>query len=663
MSSRNLHRDFEQCVISFARTERPVGRPGPLQSLPKKIAVVACNFVFRVVGRAEGVKSPWDASSADPWAGWLLEVNSMQSSLSHGKRGIGDAPPCSQHSKRVYLRTAQCFSKVSICKAFSQMVEGGICDISSAEFHRFVREDTSFSDEIADSYSSSNAPAPARDGKSLRVFQILDYCGRHGGVWVFPEAVFDVCGRRIADPDVFVTRDSLQQKRAGAHGGGASAALPSIIRSPPVHTSEDASLRALQKVIRSLRTHFASNFPQALHMVARAWIAVHRSEILDVEKQLSIVNISGPPNVGKTLLCNLVCKMLSCECLILSRTTPSSMLNYANAFHDLMVVWDDPRDLTQAVLESIVHEAFHASSTTTNAHGERRYNSSLVIGTQTTNMGMPLTAATCSRISYVRFEKTDTGTSSASDCLTGAEHCFARLVRGAYAGGVVARVDELQADMQRRAPDVLGRAVRSIALDVAAMEHVLEIAQLRCATATEAVDRYAASLLRHASEIASERDSVTRFVLALHSAEASGAVEEDADGGGLVHDAREGKGSAARLPASCSKRNVSATADGGTRQLFWGVCLPDVVAWLNTKSAATAAQTAVEHGDGFVFDCDALYAEMKASYPRVVCVQKNVNYGGIIRRSVLMKESWVRDVVRTHRHHQSDRAQSLAAPK
>jgi len=587
----------------------------------------------------------------------------MAPSLFHAKRGIGagmdigDAAHFLQHSKRVYLRTAQCFSKVSICKAFSQMVEGGICDISSAEFHKFVREDTSISDEIADSYSSCTAPA--RDGNSLRVFQILDYCGRHGHVWVFPEAVFDSCGRRIADPDVFVTRDSLQQKRAGAQGGASSAALPSVIRSPPMHTSEDASLRALQKVIRSLRTHFASNFPQALHMVARAWIAVHRSEVLDVEKQLSIVNISGPPNVGKTLLCNLVCKMLSCECLILSRTTPSSMLNYANAFHDLMVVWDDPRDLTQAVLESIVHEAFHASSTTTNAHGERRYNSSLVIGTQTTNMGMPLTAATCSRISYVRFEKTDTGTSSASECLTGAEHCFARLVRGGYAGGVVARVDALQADMQRLVPDVLGRAVRSIALDVAAMEHVLEIAQLRCATATEAVDRYATSLLRHASEIASERDSVTRFVLALHTAEAGGAAEENADGGDLARDACEGI--AVRLPASCSKRNVSATADGGTRQLFWGVCLPDVVALLNAQSAV--AQTATKACDGFVFDCDALYAEMKASYPRVVCVQKNVNYGGIIRRSVLMKESWVRDVVRTHRHHQSDRAQSLAAPK
>ena len=655
MSCRNLHRDFEQHCITFTKTERPVGRPGPLQNLPKKVVVVACNFVFRVLGRVEGVKSSWDASSADVWAGWVLEVHTPRSAPQMGgtstlyQETYPPSPRSStkassgQQSKRVYLRTEQCFSKVAICKAFSQMVEGGICDLSSAEFHKFVREDTSMSDEITD-VPPSVSLSPLR---SLRVFKVLDYCGKHENLWVFPEAVFDACGRHIPDPDVFVTRDSLQQKRPGASGGAASGALPNIIRAPPLLTSEDASLRALQRVIRSLRTHFASNFPQALHMVARAWISVHRSEILNAEKQLSIVNISGPPNVGKTLLCNLVCKMLSCECLILSRTTPSSMLNYANAFHDMMVVWDDPRDLTHSVLESIVHEAFHASSTTTNAHGERRYNSSLIIGTQTMNMGMPLTAATCSRISYICFEKNDTGTSTAADCLSGAEDCFQRLVCGTYDGAVADRVDELYRSMTRDAPGVLGRAVRSTALDIAVMEHVLTISNLQCASAIRAVDQYATSLLRHSSDMCSERDSVTRFVLALHRAAECDAQHggADEDGPGVASDSADAK----KLPSACSKRNVSATADGGVRQLFWGVCLPDVVAFLNAQSVSESVSgSPVAAADRSLFDCDTLYAEMKASYSRVVCVQKNVNYGGVIRRSVLLKESWVREVVRTH---------------
>ena len=392
-------------------------------------------------------------------------------------------------------------------------------------------------------------------------------------------------------------------------------------------------------------------------MLARAWIAVHRSEILSAEKQLSIVNISAPPNVGKTLLCNLVCKMLSCECLILSRTTPSSMLNYANAFRDLMVVWDDPRDLTQGVLESIVHEAFHASSSTTNAHGERRYNSSLVIGTQVVNMGMPLTAATCSRMSYICFEKTETGTSRASECLAGAEHCFPCLVSGEYAGGVNTRVDALEEELKQRAPDVLGRAVRSIALDVAVMEHVLHITQLDSATALDAVALYTTSLLRHSSDTCSDRDCVTRFVLALHDA----SMEMETDDVAVATVATQGGGrcktestASTRRPSMFSKRNVSASSDGA-RQLYWGVCLPDAVAYLNARSSSsstpltTTGAASCATSRGFTFDSDVLYAEMKALYPRVVCVQKNVNYAGVIRRSVLMKEAWIANVVSAHR--------------
>ena len=51
------------------------------------------------------------------------------------------------------------------------------------------------------------------------------------------------------------------------------------------------------------------------------------------EKIVSIVNISGPANVGKTLACTIGLRMMESPGLILSRCTMSSMLDYPHVFN------------------------------------------------------------------------------------------------------------------------------------------------------------------------------------------------------------------------------------------------------------------------------------------------------------------------------------------
>ena len=79
------------------------------------------------------------------------------------------------------------------------------------------------------------------------------------------------------------------------------------------------------------------------------------------------------------------------------------LLDAADTFHNLLIVWDDPRDTSATQMSSIVHEAFNGVASSTVSKGIRRYHSSLIIGTQKSMLGMPMSDVNAATFSRQRF--------------------------------------------------------------------------------------------------------------------------------------------------------------------------------------------------------------------------------------------------------------------
>ena len=131
-------------------------------------------------------------------------------------------------------------------------------------------------------------------------------------------------------------------------------------------------------------------------------IRIH--ELLKHEAQVSILNVSGDPNIGKTFACAMALKLIGAPDLMLSKATPSALLDHAHIFNNMLLVWDDPRDVSQSQLTSMIHEAFHGLPNSSVTKGNRSYHSNIIIGTQNKLIGLPHTqehAPTFSRLSHV----------------------------------------------------------------------------------------------------------------------------------------------------------------------------------------------------------------------------------------------------------------------
>tara|TARA_B110000046_G_scaffold185157_1_gene225791 strand:+ start:3850 stop:5220 length:1371 start_codon:yes stop_codon:yes gene_type:complete len=210
-----------------------------------------------------------------------------------------------------------------------------------------------------------------------------------GCVWVFPNVQMrDADHPRV---DVIFSDTSLKHK-----------SLPALPR-PCVRPRKrfgDIFLH-LSQAIRKVYPH---TYMHVVHLLTSTLKAVLFDTILLEEHFVPVTNISGPANVGKTLACAIALSMIESPSLMLSRCTSSSMLDAADTFHNLLIVWDDPRDTSVSQLSSIVHEAFNGVASSTVSRGVRRYNSNLIIGTQKPLLGMPMNdvnAATFSRLSHI----------------------------------------------------------------------------------------------------------------------------------------------------------------------------------------------------------------------------------------------------------------------
>ena len=318
----------------------PVGRPSETST---KKWVQRCNFTLKVVARLKDAETGLSR-------GWLVKVRNQAEkdclmSVS--------AEQAAGHKMRQH---------------FMRNVEGAVCRMTSDDFLSFVDEDKC--DSVV--YISRHV------GK---------ICANGSVVWHFPSL-------QLGDMRVFFDENELRT-------GGV--VLPTLPRPKMADTHERGAQR-LKRLGRAMRAVYGRDrFSRALHLCTAAMKAIHFEALMNTYHFVPVTNISGPANCGKTLGSAIALSLLECSSLMMSRCTPSAMIDAADTFKSLAIVWDDPRDCSHS-MSSIVHEAFNGLPTTLVTRGVRKYNSLIIIGTQERNLGMPQTSvnsATFSRLSHI----------------------------------------------------------------------------------------------------------------------------------------------------------------------------------------------------------------------------------------------------------------------
>lgn len=344
-----LQRDFQSNTIGnfmYTGAGRPTNESG-------KSWLVKCNFVFTT--KAQIVC----CSTGQNW-GWLIRVQN------------------SKETKDIRIKYDDILSNANMKKMFIKNMDSAICRMNFDDFQKFVHQDS----------------------ETLKTLYISEFCGcvqlHDRQYWVFPHKTLQKNGSN-SDISIIVTRESMSKNYLGD-----KFVLPQQL--PVFRECPDNASLVLKKLGKLMRDYYGPRFMHALHLLSSIFKAIHRSELMNLYHQVAVTNISGPANVGKTFACAIALKMMASEYLMLSRCTPSAMLDTCHVFKDMLVCWDDPRDATHAQLSSIVHESFHGYTSATISKGNRAYHSSLIIGTQERLFSMPSTEynrATFSRVSHV----------------------------------------------------------------------------------------------------------------------------------------------------------------------------------------------------------------------------------------------------------------------
>jgi hypothetical protein len=351
-----LKRRSDICSIGFWKHD--VGRPTDSSHTQW---FQRCNFTFKVLHRISTLSDTKfdDYTDLDTNCGWLIEV-------------------ITKDSRKEILISSDVASSNTLLRRRLMTIPGVICRLKSDDFLRFVDADSNKLDDI----------------------YVSNYCGKikvhNSYIWAFPTIMLDANGKKMQKKSVFVSKDFLEKR-----SNGQIIPLPSIPCPKPMSNQNE-----LGKLSRCMRKYYGPRLCFALHLLTSVLKAVHFDVLLKDFNSVSICNVSGPANIGKTFACAIALSMMGAPGLMLSRCTPTAMIDAAHVFKNMLIVWDDPRDATHSQFSSIVHEAFHGQASTTVSKGVRRYNSSLIIGTQEPLLGMQsnsVNIATFSRLSHVNF--------------------------------------------------------------------------------------------------------------------------------------------------------------------------------------------------------------------------------------------------------------------
>lgn len=411
-----LQRDFQSNTIgNFAYVG--AGRP---TNETEKTWSVKCNFVF--TAKAQIVC----CATGQNW-GWLIQVQN------------------SKQIKNIRVKCDDILSNANMKKFFMKNVDSAICRMTTDDFQKFVHQD---SNSLETKYISESCGCIELNGKQY---------------WVFPNKTLQKNGSNT-NTSIIVSKESMSKN---SHGD--KFVLPYEL--PLFVPCANNAPSILKKLGKLMSEYYGPRFMQSLHLLSSVFKAIHRSELMKVYNQVAVTNISGPANVGKTFACAMALKIMMSDYLMLSRCTPSAMLDTSHVFKDLLVCWDDPRDATYGQLSSIVHESFHGFTSATISKGNRAYHSSLIIGTQERLLGMPSTEsnrATFSRLSHIDMH-IDEEHSINQDCemelkthMTKLPHVFQYLLKSELNP---LEIQKYYKRLKSKADDVIDRALQIAAVD------------------------------------------------------------------------------------------------------------------------------------------------------------------------------------------------------
>jgi hypothetical protein len=549
--------------VGYYKEKRDVGRPTEHSKL-KKVWVTLCNYSICVTGRVCGEVNTWDSGKRDRFAGWLMNVNMLQNEV--------------LVKRTVYLKADECLSRGGLARAFAKSLSGAISSISPHEFHSLINND-------------------------LPEFQVISYCGKHylnddEFVWVYPGCTMSSNCEKLSSAPVFVTRDSLLSNGSN---------IPLKIRAPPCDIKYSESRAAFERVMRYVKEYYNVNFWKALQVIGFGFLSLNRREILKTEKQMHVLNISGLPNVGKTMISSIVCEMLSCDHLMMSKCSVSAINSLSSSFSDMLLVWDDPRDLSASQAETLIHEFFHGHASTTQLHGNRYFRSSLLIGTQHPNLGHNLSSATKSRMSHVHFSGKNNGSTSMNPkCFESCRDCFLALSNIPFSV-CSRRSKRLYEKYVSMYPHVMTRVLKTVSLEVTAMELLCGLARMDDDHTHAAIhDHVVTGLIEYFEEHCPVEDAFESFrkLISTHKHE---------------------------FDKSYFKVGVNISVDG-RRARYVAFVLADVVNHLKANHSKVPTYEVVHKS-----------MQQKAR-PGYLEFNRNVNFSGTVRRCIVIREEVVMQI-------------------
>jgi hypothetical protein len=428
-----LHRNFENFSIGFFQNDKP-GFP---TANSKKHWIGKCNFVFTILYKVVSIDAQQKLGIQDEYSGWIAK--------------------CAMKDKdevNIYIRNDCASSNSGIKKIFLKSISGCICRFTCEDFWRFVAEDV--------------------HDRSLQTCFISPRCGKvyfpnsDKYIWAFPSRCISYNGKYVNQSQIFVTESSI-----GIRSNGEKMIVPANLPDPNPISDKQKTLTILKEFGGKLKNFYGPRICHAIHVLGCILKSLNRDELLKHEHQVSIMNISGIANVGKTLISSMALRMMGAPSLMLSRCTSSAMLDYADMFKNMLIVWDDPRDACDSQLCSIVHEAFHGNSVSSISKGNRSYNSTIIIGTQNKLLGLTqthLNLPTFSRLSHVDFNYP---THEFQPCRKDEDefqkflenhdiNCFGLLTTFSYNKK---EVDKLYDILLKQTNNVIQRSVRILAID------------------------------------------------------------------------------------------------------------------------------------------------------------------------------------------------------
>lgn len=392
------------------------GRPG--QGV-ERVWIPRCNFVLKIVATTQAL----DASSS----GWVVHITMED--------------PSHKLDTNVFINCDQASSTSVLRKRLMKANPGLIARLTSEDFFEFVEAD-----------SCKKLPTVYI---STRVGLVNVAADKQ--FWAFSDRIFDSSGHALDNGLTSLMVDAQSPYSVRSSLSGKCVGKSTIL-----------------KLGDMTRKYFKSRSIHALHVYSTVLKAILKTQIMEKEHMLPITNLSGPPNIGKTFASAIALRMLGSDTMMLSRATPSALLDVCDHHVNMLVVWDDPRDATEKQMCSIVHEAFHGFPNTTVTKGLRKYNSSIIIGTQRALLGLPELAIhtpTFSRLAHIdmnieteeSYKDASFSADNLAKCMEGLEGIFPVLLKHEYSKN---KTDKYYAILQKKASsDIIDRAIRVASIE------------------------------------------------------------------------------------------------------------------------------------------------------------------------------------------------------